>query len=282
MANTHPSIDDIAKQVKNALEEDIFTGDITAALIPSAQIANAQLVVKEKAILCGQRWFESAFWQLDDNTDIKWQANDGDLIHQGDVVCTLTGTARNILTAERTAINFLQTLSGTATSTHTAVQQLKDFSCQLLDTRKTIPGFRLAQKYAVKTGGGTNHRMGLFDAFLIKENHIAAAGGIKSAIDSAKKMKPNTTIEVEVESLEELQEAINANADVIMLDNFSMSDLAKAVQLNQKQAKLEVSGNVDYDQLLEIAGLGIDYISMGALTKHVRAIDFSLRIETHN
>lgn len=265
--------------INYCLKEDVGSGDITAALVDSKAAVFADLIVREDAILCGAAWFEAAFNLLDRGTVLfDWCFKEGDLVMAGDRICSLQGPVQTLLTGERTALNFLQTLSSTATATHRAVQHLSGSSCQLLDTRKTIPGLRVAQKYAVRCGGGTNHRIGLFDAFLIKENHIKACGGITNAIAKAKALNPNKPVEVEVENLAELIEAINANADIVMLDNFSNNHIAEAVKLNQGKVKLEVSGNVEPGELSRLAALGVDYISMGALTKHIKAIDFSLRI----
>ncbi len=269
----------IRQSLAQALAEDIGGGDITAELIPQKQVVTAQLKVREEAILCGVQWFNAAFHQVDPNVIIQWKHQDGDDLQRDTNICQLKGSARSIMTAERTAINFLQTLSATATATHQYVAALKGTSCQLLDTRKTIPGLRLAQKYAVACGGGKNHRMGLYDAYLIKENHIKACGTITKAIHEAKRRQPKAPIEVEVESLNELHEAIVAGADIVMLDNFSEINLKEAVKLSQSRVKLEVSGNVSLENIASLAQTGIDFISVGALTKHVRAIDFSLRVD---
>ncbi|MDX2506242.1 MAG: carboxylating nicotinate-nucleotide diphosphorylase [Gammaproteobacteria bacterium] len=275
----------IQSQVIQALAEDIGSGDVTAALIPINNHSTAQLICRENAILCGQDWFNEVFQQLDQATQIDWHCHDGDSITEDQCVCTLTGSARAILTGERTAMNFLQTLSGTATVTSRYVQHLvQNSECKnsvkLLDTRKTIPGLREAQKYAVRCGGGYNHRHGLFDGILIKENHIMAAGSITDAIRTARNNSPHTLkVEVEIETLEELQEALAAKADILLLDNMSNDMLKQAVALNQQQAKLEVSGNITVERLTDLANLGIDYISTGAITKHLTATDFSLRFD---
>ena len=270
----------IQTQVSQALAEDIGSGDVTAALIPANNCATARLIARENAVLCGQDWFNEVFQQLDTNIAIDWHRQDGENITDAQCVCTLTGNARHILTGERTAMNFLQTLSGTATITANYVKYLEGSQVKLLDTRKTIPGLREAQKYAVRCGGGFNHRHGLFDGILIKENHIMAAGSITRAVQTARTNSPHTLkIEVEIETLEELQEALEAKADILLLDNMTNEQLAKAVELNRQQAKLEVSGNITYERLTQLASLGIDYISTGAITKHLQATDFSLRFE---
>ncbi len=274
----------IKNQVTSALAEDIGSGDVTALLIPKENQISAHLICREPAILCGQKWFNEVFQQLNsvqDITQIHWHFNDGEQIEADQCVCTLKGNARSILTGERTAMNFLQTLSGTATTTAQYVSYLSNSSIKLLDTRKTIPGLREAQKYAVRCGGGYNHRHGLFDGILIKENHIMALGSITRAIENARNNSPHTLkIEVEIETFSELKEALIAKADILLLDNMSNDMLTEAVRLNQSsqyQAKLEVSGNITYKRLSELATIGIDYISTGAITKHVKAIDFSLR-----
>ena len=278
----------IQTQVSQALAEDIGSGDVTAALIPENNQMTAQLICREDAILCGTDWFDEVFRQLnavsDTVTQIHWHFNDGERITEEQCVCTLKGNAQALLTGERTAMNFLQTLSGTATVTADYVKYLKGSNIKLLDTRKTIPGLREAQKYAVRCGGGYNHRHGLFDGILIKENHIMAAGSIANAVQSARDNSPHTLkIEVEIETLEELQEALTARADILLLDNMSNEMLTQAVQLNksnkQHQAKLEVSGNITHKRLNDLTHIGIDYISTGAITKHLSATDFSLRFE---
>ncbi len=265
----------IKRMVGLALEEDIGSGDRTAMLVPATSIAKAIVVVREPAILCGCDWFAEVFHQLDREIQIDWSSKDGEKITTDQNICVLTGNARSILTGERTALNFLQTLSGTATTTAEYIELIKDLNTRFLDTRKTIPGFRLAQKYAVRCGGGHNHRMGLYDAILIKENHIAAAGGIKEAIKQARQQQ--VPVEIEVENLQQLEEALSAGVNSVLLDNFNLDDLRAAVKLTQGRAKLEASGGVDKVNLRSIAETGVDYISIGALTKHVRAIDFSMR-----
>ncbi len=271
----------IQSQVSPALAEDIGSGDLTAELIPQDNQATAHLICREPAVLCGCDWFNEVFSQLDDSITIQWYANDGDSISNEQRICTISGHARHILTGERSAMNFLQTLSGTATSTQQYVRQLGSTSVKLLDTRKTIPGLREAQKYAVKCGGAYNHRHGLFDGVLIKENHIMAAGSITHAVANARKTIPHTLkIEVEVETLEEVTEALNAGADILLLDNMDNTQLEQAIELNHGRALLEVSGNITMERLKELSRLAIDFISTGAITKHIKAVDFSLRFET--
>ena len=266
----------IQQQVRLALEEDIGTGDITAELIPGDKQVNGFVVCRETAVLCGQAWFDDVFQQLNSQIKISWHFADGDQLNANDRVCSITGNARAILSGERTALNFLQTLSGVATTTARYVEQLAGTNCKLLDTRKTIPGLRLAEKYAVSCGGGVNHRMGLYDAYLIKENHIAAAGSIEAAIHTARKKQPEAWIEVEVETLDELQQALDSGAERILLDNMDTDALIKAVALTQRRAELEASGGIDISHLQAIAKTGVDFISTGAITKHLQATDFSM------
>jgi nicotinate-nucleotide pyrophosphorylase (carboxylating) len=271
---------DLVNNVRQALTEDLRQGDLTANLIAADAQLHAKVICRESAVLCGQAWFNEVFHQIDPEISVQWFANDGDRLAPNQKLCELHGNARTLLTGERTALNFLQTLSATATITAqyvTAMGSMGDTKTQLLDTRKTLPGLRLAQKYAVFCGGGCNHRQGLYDAILIKENHIHACGGITAAIKQAQTQQPGISIEVEAENLTEVAEALTAGADIIMLDNFSREDIQSAVKLNQGQAKLEVSGNVELAQLAELAQLGVDYISTGAITKHIRAIDLSMR-----
>lgn len=270
---------DLTKNVQHALAEDLGAADLTAELIAENTQAKARVIVREKAIICGQAWFNEVFKHLDDTVLISWQCKDGDSLAENQLLCEIQGSARSILTAERTALNFLQTLSATATVTAQYVAALGKTTTQLLDTRKTLPGLRLAQKYAVKCGGGRNHRLGLYDAILIKENHIIACGGLEKAVKKAKQLHPGVQVEVETENLDEVKQALNAQADIIMLDNFSHEMIRQAVELNQGQAKLEVSGNVEIDQLKSLANTGVDFISTGAITKHLRAIDLSMRFE---
>jgi nicotinate-nucleotide pyrophosphorylase (carboxylating) len=269
--------DDIQRAVRDALNEDIGTGDITAQLIPEGQVSTATVITREPCIFCGQAWVVEVFRQLDPSVSIKWHINDGDKANANARLFTLTGSARSLLTGERTALNFVQTLSGTATVSHQYAQQVAHTAVKLLDTRKTIPGLRLAQKYAVTCGGAHNHRIGLYDAFLIKENHIAASGGIAQAVNEAHRIAPGKPVEVEVENFAELHQALTANANIIMLDNFSVEDMRKAVTITAGKAKLEASGNVTSETLVTIAETGVDYISIGALTKHCQAIDLSMR-----
>lgn len=268
---------EITANVSTALAEDVGSGDMTAELVPEEALATATLITREHAVLTGTQWFNEVFRQLDSTIKIEWLAADGDSIEPDQTLCRINGPARSLLTGERTAINFLQTLSGTATTVASYVDIIKDTSTKILDTRKTIPGLRLAQKYAVSCGGGVNHRIGLYDAILIKENHIIAAGNIPAAVQQAK--LKNLPVEVEVESLAELEEALTAGADQILLDNFDIAQLESAVATNQNRAKLEASGNIDKNTLLAVANTGVDFISIGALTKHVKAVDFSMRID---
>lgn len=273
----HPAPEVIESNVKIALSEDIGSGDLTAKLIADNVTAKAEVIAKEDAILCGQAWFESVFQNLSSDIRIEWFFRDGETIASDTCLCMLEGPARPLLSGERTALNFLQTLSGTATTTRHYAQLLAGTTTRLLDTRKTLPGLRAAQKYAVVCGGGQNHRMGLHDAILIKENHIAAAGSITHAIQQAHAVGPHVKVEVETENLDELREALDANADIIMLDDYSPEDMALAVKIVNGQAKLEVSGGVEEKKLREIALTGVDFISVGALTKHLHAIDLSMR-----
>ena len=268
------SVDEVAYQ---AIHEDLGDGDLTANLLPEDMQSKARLITREDAVLCGTCWFDSVFRQLDENIKIQWHAKDGEDIVANQELCTLEGPARALLTGERTAMNFVQTLSGTATTTREYARIMEGTTAKLLDTRKTIPGLREAQKYAVRCGGGHNHRLGLFDGILLKENHIAASGSIARAVGAAKKSYPETPVEVEVETLDELKEAIDAETDIIMLDNFSLIDMREAVAITNGRAKLEASGGYDMKALRETAETGVDYISVGALTKHVRALDLSMR-----
>lgn len=272
-------------QVKKALEEDLdgLGGvDVTAELIEQDKVAKGRLITREDAVVCGIAWFNGVFEALDPSIILNWKFKDGDKVSANDTLCEIEGNARKILTAERSAMNFLQTFSGTATITARYVNELKGTDCKLLDTRKTVPLMRLAQKYAVHCGGGRNHRMGLYDAFLIKENHIISTGSIKNAVAVARRNHPTTLVEVEVENFSQLDEALDAGADVIMLDNFSVDELRTGVAINQVHshtAKIEASGNVTIETLRDIAETGVDFISVGALTKHVKAVDLSLRLE---
>jgi len=267
----------IINQAANALDEDVGSGDISAELIDADTRLDTELLVREDAILCGCQWFDEVFRQCDAKIDIRWQAQDGDQLTENTVICEVSGPARGLLTAERSALNFLQTLSGTATLTREYVDKVSHTRCKILDTRKTIPQLRFGQKYAVACGGGSNHRIGLFDAFLIKENHLAASGSIAKTVARARQMHPQKLLEVEVESLAQLQQAIEAGVDRALLDNFSIAGMKQAVEVNDGRIELEASGNVDLESVVEIATTGVDYVSIGALTKNLRAIDFSLR-----
>lgn len=266
----------IIEDVKLALQEDIGSGDISALLIDENEQLTTRLLVREDAVLCGTAWFDEAFKQCDNRIQLAWQAQDGDRVNANSVLCQVSGPARAILTAERTALNFLQTLSGTATITRYYADKIKQTKCQILDTRKTIPHLRLAQKYAVECGGGKNHRIGLFDAYLIKENHLAACGSIKQAVERGRAMHPDRFLEVEVEHIDQLHQAIDARVDRALIDNFSIEDMKQAVNITASQIQLEASGNITDEALLGIANTGVDFISIGALTKHLRAVDFSL------
>ena len=267
---------DLALIVNLALQEDIGDGDITSLLIADNLQAKAHILCREEAILCGIAWVEETYRNIDSRLQIQWNFKDGDSLKKDSQVAEIIGNARAILTGERTALNFLQTLSGTATITKQYTERLKGTSVILLDTRKTLPGMRNAQKYAVRVAGGSNHRKGLYDAYLVKENHIQSCGNISNAISTARKINPNKVLEVEVQNLEQLSEAISAKPDIIMLDNFKLQDIRKAVTIYLGNAKLEVSGNINQESLVNVAKTGVDYISVGALTKHCRAIDFSL------
>ena len=275
----------IKQMVSFAVWEDlggktVEEGDITANLIPAGQKITADVITREECVLAGSAWVTETFQQLDNTIELQWYAQDGDKLSAGQRIFQVKGPARALLTGERTALNFLQTLSATATLTAQCVAELIGTTTQLLDTRKTLPGLRMAQKYAVTCGGGINHRLGLFDAFLIKENHILACGSIAQAVSQARLQHPELPVEVEVESIDELTQGINAGADIIMLDNFSLDMIKQAVTLNQGKTKLEVSGNITRERLKELAATGVDYISSGALTKHVQAIDLSFRVVT--
>ena len=279
---TDPLPEDLCDQVARALREDIGSGDVTAALIPAATRGRARLLCREQAIVCGIPWIDETFRQLDPGVQIRWSVSEGGPVAANTHLCEITGPARSMLTGERTALNFLQLLSGTATSTRRYVQAVAGTGCRILDTRKTIPGLRLAQKYAVRCGGGENHRMGLYDRVLIKENHITAAGSITAAVTTARSHAPGLLVEVETETLDELREALDARADVVMLDEFDLTSMREAVAINRAhthRALLESSGGVTLDGLRQIALTGVDFISVGSLTKHVVAIDLSLRFE---
>ncbi|MND82765.1 Nicotinate-nucleotide pyrophosphorylase [carboxylating] [compost metagenome] len=279
---------DISRAVRAALLEDLgdaltaldqpdASADITAQLIPADRISTARVITREAGVFCGQPWVDEVFAQLGGEVKVEWKVQDGERLSPNQELFRLHGPARVLLTGERNALNFVQTLSGVATLTARYVAELAGTECRLLDTRKTLPGLRSAQKYAVTCGGGKNHRIGLYDAYLIKENHILACGGIAEAIAEARRLNPGKPVEVEVESLAELEQALTARADIVMLDNFDVPMMQEAVRLNQGRAKLEVSGNVTLETLADYAATGVDFISVGALTKHVRALDLSMR-----
>jgi nicotinate-nucleotide pyrophosphorylase (carboxylating) len=268
---------DIIQQVSAALAEDIGTGDITAQLIPASQLGQARIITRETAVICGKPWVVEVMKQVDSRIHIEWLVAEGEWVNGDRALFTLTGPARSLLTAERAALNFLQLLSGTATTCRRYADLVADTKVHLLDTRKTIPGLRTAQKYAVTIGGCHNHRIGLYDAFLIKENHIAACGGIAEAVQQARTQAPGKPVEVEVENFDELEAALFANCEVIMLDDFTLDDMEQAVKITAKKAKLEASGGVSDDNLRAIAATGVDFISIGGLTKHCRAVDLSMR-----
>lgn len=272
--------DDVANAVRLALDEDVGDGDVTAALVAPDATISASVLCREAAVLCGVAWFDEVFRQLHPDISVQWRFGDGDAVPANDIVCTLTGPAAPVLTGERTALNFLQLLSGTATAARRYASAVAGSNTRILDTRKTLPGLRRAQKYAVRCGGCDNHRIGLFDAVLIKDNHIANAGSIAKVVAAARRDNPELTIEVEVTNLPELDEALSAGADVVMLDNFDRAAIGDAVARAGGRAKLEVSGNIELNNLADLASTGVDYISVGALTKNVRAIDFSMRFAT--
>ncbi|HDY7509142.1 TPA: carboxylating nicotinate-nucleotide diphosphorylase [Vibrio vulnificus] len=295
MKNTHNSQErleylkqqlpiEITRAVADTLKEDLggslnADNDVTAALIPAEAMNTATIITREHGVFCGQAWADEVFKQLGGKVTIEWHVKDGDNVEPNQTLCTLTGPARDLLTGERNAMNFIQTLSGCATITAQYAAKIAHTECRLLDTRKTIPGLRSALKYAVACGGGYNHRIGVFDAYLIKENHIIACGGITQAITKAKELQPGKPVEVETENLDELREAIHAGADIIMLDNFTTEMMRQAVEINAGRAALENSGNVTLDTIAEYAETGVDYISVGALTKHVKAMDLSMRFK---
>lgn len=275
---------DIALAIKTnvtaALAEDLGSGDLTALLIPVDRITRAKLITREHAILCGKPWFEACFQMLDPRVEISWHADEGERVQANATLCELHGNARALLSAERPALNFLQTLSAVATVTRLYVEAVAGTRAQIMDTRKTLPGLRIAQKYAVRIGGGVNQRIGLFDGILIKENHIVAAGGIQAALTAAQRQAgAGVSIQIEVESMDELQQALDAGAKLILLDNFSIEQMREAVRFTQKRAELEASGGITLDNVRAIAATGVARISIGSLTKHVRAVDLSLRIQ---
>lgn len=269
----------VQKNVQLALAEDIGSGDLTASLIPVNLQANATIISREDAVICGIDWANACFKSLDANAKITWHVNEGNKVKPNQLLCEIKGNARAMLTAERCALNFLQTLSALATYTRSYVDAINGTNVQILDTRKTLPGLRLAQKYAVTVGGGANQRLALYDGILIKENHIAAAGGVLPALQAALALASAASIQIEVENLDELQQALSAGAKSILLDNFSLTDMREAVRLTNKRAPLEASGNVNLNTVRDIAATGVDRISIGALTKNIRAIDLSMRIK---
>lgn len=283
----NPSIDFtqmIQIQVKNALSEDIGSGDLTAMLVPATQTAEAKVIVREHAVICGINWFNECFKQVDANAKINWLVNEGEQVQPNQILCKITGLARSLLTAERCALNFLQTLSATATAAKKYVDAVKGTSAQILDTRKTIPNLRLAQKYAVTIGGGHNQRLALYDGILIKENHIASAGSISKVMQQAFALNCGKSIQIEVENLKQLQEALDAGATSILLDNFDAPLLREAVAINNRlhnKAILEASGGITLDNIREVAETGVDRISIGAITKDIKATDLSMQIEPH-
>lgn len=274
-----PSAEEIAAQVQMALAEDVGAGDLTAALVAAGTRVTGHVLCRESAVLCGSAWFDEVFRQLDGQVQVEWLAGDGEPLTPNQRVCELSGPARAILTGERTALNFLQTLSGTASAAAGYAEAIAGTGARVLDTRKTLPGLRRAQKYAVACGGGHNHRVGLFDAVLIKENHIAAAGSIAAALAEARQVAGDAWIEIEVESLEQLRDALAAGAERVLLDNFSLEQLREAVALNAGSARLEASGGVSLDTIRAIAETGVDDISVGGITKDLKATDFSLRLD---
>ena len=272
----YPLPGDLGLIIDLALTEDIGDGDITSLLISEDCSVKAHIICKENAILCGTPWVSEVYKKIDNSIQIEWNFEEGTCVEVGDSIASITGQARTILTGERTALNFLQTLSGTATIAREYLIALEGTNTKLLDTRKTLPGLREAQKYAVRVAGGTNHRRGLYDAYLIKENHIKSCGSISKALKEARRLKPDKFLEIEVRNIDEFKEALSLKPNMIMLDNFQLSDMEKAVAINSGTVKLEVSGGIDLDSLANIARTGVDYISIGALTKHCRAIDYSL------
>ncbi|HEY4127971.1 MAG TPA: carboxylating nicotinate-nucleotide diphosphorylase [Gammaproteobacteria bacterium] len=270
---------DISVTVSRALAEDIGDGDLTAALVPEGTRAKGRVISRQQAVLCGTAWFDEVFRQVDDGIQVHWQVRDGDTVQKDQVLCQLEGPARGLLTGERSALNFLQTLSGTASEAHRYAEAVRGTRTTILDTRKTLPGLRNAQKYAVRCGGANNHRMGLYDGILIKENHIMAAGGIAPAVQAARAQGVQVPVEVEVETLEQVQEALAAGADILLLDNLDLEKMRQAVAITAGRAKLEASGGIDLKVVRQVAETGVDYISVGSLTKHIQAVDLSMRFE---
>ncbi|TQV79514.1 carboxylating nicotinate-nucleotide diphosphorylase [Exilibacterium tricleocarpae] len=269
---------DVVDSVRRALAEDVGSGDITAGLIPDSKLANARVITRDNCVVCGQLWVDEVFRQLDPGVDVQWSVKDGDRVQANTELFSLRGKAASLLTGERTALNFLQLLSGTATTSRHYADLVEGTNVKLLDTRKTIPGLRTAQKYAVSCGGCYNHRIGLFDAYLIKENHIEACGGITAAVTTAKTNAPGKPVEVEVENLNDLQEALAAGADIIMLDNFPLELLKQAVAITNGKSSLEASGGITDANLRSVAQTGVDFISLGVLTKNLQSVDLSLRL----
>jgi nicotinate-nucleotide pyrophosphorylase (carboxylating) len=279
LESKHPSY--IHRNVTNSLDEDIDTGDLSAQLLPGTLVASAQIITRQQGVLCGTQWFDECFRTLDPNCEINWLLKDGDSIFPGQTLCEVHGLARALLGAERNALNFLQTLSGTATQTRRHVDEVAGINVKIMDTRKTLPGLRQAQKYAVRIGGGHNQRIGLFDGILIKENHIAAAGGIQPVMEQAFRLaKPGISVQIEVESLTQLDEALAAGAKLILLDNFDLDNLRAAVQHTGKRAELEASGGITLENLRDVALTGVERISIGSLTKDLQTIDLSMRFST--
>ncbi len=268
----------LVQNIRAALSEDIGSGDLTAMLLPQSSLVAAVVVVREEAVLCGAAWFEGVMTQVDSHIGIQWHFAEGDLMPAGSTVCSITGSARSLMTAERPALNFLQLLSGVATVTRDYVKLIEGTEASILDTRKTLPGLRLAQKYAVRVGGGKNQRLALYDGILIKENHIAAAGGIRQAMDAAGALNANVSIQIEVENLDELAQALDAGAKSVLLDNFTTDQMREAVAMTGGRALLEASGGINRETVRRIAETGVDRISIGALTKDLRATDYSLRV----
>lgn len=274
-----PQIENVRAQVSAALAEDVGSGDVTARLIDPGAWGEASVITRESAVICGRAWFDEVFAQTDERVTVKWRIDEGARVEENTVICELFGPARALLTGERTALNFLQLLSGTATAARACADAVAGTGAVILDTRKTIPGWRYAQKYAVVCGGCRNHRMGLYDAVLIKENHIAAAGSIAAAIAAARKLAPDVPVEVEVENLDQLVEAVAAAPERIMLDNFTLADLRSAVQRVAEKVPLEASGGIDLTNVRAVAETGVNFISIGGMTKHVRAVDLSMRLK---
>ena len=268
----------VQEDINRMLAEDVGDGDLTAQVIPGTKQATATVITREPMVVCGQAWFETVFLTLDPSIQVDWKAKEGERVSKNDVICHISGSARALLTGERTALNMMQTLSATATLAREYAAAIEGTGATVLDTRKTIPGLRLAQKYAVTCGGCSNHRVGLYDGILIKENHIMAAGSIQQAVQSAREINATVPVEVEVESLVEVQQALDAKADILLLDNFTLQQLKQAVALNNGQAKLEASGNVELATIRKIANTGVNFISVGALTKNIKAIDLSMRV----